>query len=78
MLLWGSEDPIIPVEHGRRAHELIPDSRLVEFEGSGHWPQLDDPERFADTLIDFIETTEPYEFSVERMKDQLRRGPSGA
>jgi pimeloyl-ACP methyl ester carboxylesterase len=76
LLVWGSEDPIIPAEHGRRAHELIPDSRLVEFEGSGHWPQLDDPERFADVLIDFIETTEPYQFDLERMKRQLRRGPA--
>jgi len=77
LLLWGSNDPIIPAAHGRTAHELIPNSRYVEFEGSGHWPQLDDPERFADTLIDFIETTEPYEFDLDRMKDQLRRGPTG-
>ena len=76
LLLWGEADPIIPAEHGRRAHELIPHSRYVEFEGSGHWPQLDDPERFADLLIDFIETTEPYAFDLGRMQGQLRRGPS--
>jgi pimeloyl-ACP methyl ester carboxylesterase len=75
MLVWGSDDPIIPVEHGRNAHELIPRSRLVEFEGSGHWPQLDDPERFAAELVDFIATTEPYEFSLDRMREQLRSGP---
>jgi pimeloyl-ACP methyl ester carboxylesterase len=75
LLLWGSQDPIIPARHGRRAHELISHSRLVEFEGSGHWPQLDDPERFADVLIDFIETTEPFEFDLARMQEQLRQGP---
>ncbi|MEO8091278.1 MAG: alpha/beta hydrolase [bacterium] len=75
LLLWGSDDPIIPARHGRRAHELIRHSRLVEFEGSGHWPQLDHPDRFADTLIDFIETTEPYEFELGRMQQQLRTGP---
>jgi pimeloyl-ACP methyl ester carboxylesterase len=75
LLVWGAGDPIIPAAHGRAAHELIPDSRYVEFEDSGHWPQLDDPERFADVLIDFIETTKPYEFDLERMKGQLRRGP---
>ncbi len=78
LLLWGSNDPIIPASHGRAAQELIPNSRYVEFEGSGHWPQLDDPERFADALIDFIETTEPHEFDLARMKDQLRQGPTGA
>jgi len=75
MLIWGEDDPIIPAWHGRRAHEVIPHSRYVEFEGTGHWPQLDHPERFADTLIDFIETTEPYEFDLDRMKLQLREGP---
>jgi pimeloyl-ACP methyl ester carboxylesterase len=74
LLLWGENDRIIPAAHGRAAHELIPDSRYVEFEGSGHWPQLDDPERFAEVLTDFIETTEPYSFDLDRMKDQLRRG----
>src|SRR5215208_2428039 len=78
LLVWGTDDPIIPVGHGRRAEELIPQSRLVEFEGSGHWPQLDDPERFADVLIDFIETTEPYSFDLERMKQQLREGQDPA
>jgi pimeloyl-ACP methyl ester carboxylesterase len=76
LLLWGTDDPIIPAEHGRRAHELIPHSRLVEFEGSGHWPQIDDPDSFADVLIEFIETTQPYEFSLDRMHEQLREGPS--
>ena len=76
LLLWGANDPIIPAAHGRQAQKLIPHSRYVEFADSGHWPQLDDPERFADTLIDFMETTEPYEFDLERMKEQLREGPA--
>ena len=76
LFLWGSDDPIIPAAHGRAAQKLIPQSRYVEFEGSGHWPQLDDPERFADTLIDFIETTEPYQFDLDRMREQLQRGPA--
>jgi pimeloyl-ACP methyl ester carboxylesterase len=77
MLVWGTNDPIIPAEHGRAAHELIPHSRLVEFEDSGHWPQLDDSERFADELLDFIDATEPYEFDLDRMREQLQRGPAG-
>jgi pimeloyl-ACP methyl ester carboxylesterase len=76
LIIWGSDDPIIPAEHGRVAHELIPHSELVEFEGSGHWPQLDDPERFSDELLDFIATTEPFEFSLDRMREQLRAGPT--
>jgi pimeloyl-ACP methyl ester carboxylesterase len=75
LIVWGTDDPIIPVQHGRDAHALIPGSRLVEFEGAGHWPQLDDPELFVETVVDFIESTEPYEFDLDRMREQLRSGP---
>jgi hypothetical protein len=37
---------------------------------------LDDPERFARELIDFMESTDPYEFDLDRMREQLRRGPA--
>jgi hypothetical protein len=77
MLIWGTRDPIIPVEHGRAAAKRIPGSRLVEIAGAGHWPQLDDPARFASELAHFIESTEPYEFELEHMREMLRRGPSG-
>jgi pimeloyl-ACP methyl ester carboxylesterase len=77
LLIWGTEDPIIPVEHGRAAAERIPGSRLVEVEGAGHWPQLDDPARFVAELTRFVETTQPYEFDLHHMREMLRRGPSG-
>jgi pimeloyl-ACP methyl ester carboxylesterase len=75
LLIWGTDDPIIPIEHGRAARERIPESRLVEISGSGHWPQLDDPDRFVAELTEFVETTEPYVFDLDQMREMLRRGP---
>ena len=75
LLIWGTDDPIIPIEHGRAARARIPGSRLVEIAGAGHWPQLDDPDRFVAELTEFVETTEPYEFDLEHMREMLRRGP---
>jgi pimeloyl-ACP methyl ester carboxylesterase len=74
MLVWGDRDPIIPVEHGIAAHELVPSSRLEIFEGAGHFPHLDDPQRFLDVLLDFIESTEPADTDAEAWKDMLRSG----
>ena len=55
MLIWGEKDPpIIPLDHGRRAHELIPRSRFEVFPGAGHFPFNDDPEHFVEVLSDFI------------------------
>lgn len=59
MIVWGERDPIIPVEHGRAAHELIDGSRLELFPDAGHFPHRDDPIRFIQVLQDFLATTEP-------------------
>jgi pimeloyl-ACP methyl ester carboxylesterase len=45
---------MIPAWHATTAHEVIADSRVVLFEGAGHFPHLDQPERFAQLLGDFI------------------------
>jgi len=75
LLIWGTRDPIIPIEHARAARARIPESRLVEIAGAGHWPQLDDPDRFVAELGKFVETTEPHAFDLDRMRKMLRRGP---
>ena len=65
MIVWGERDPIIPVQHGRAAHELVPSSRLEVFEDAGHFPHVDDPQRFLDVLLDFIDSTEPAKVDSE-------------
>ena len=74
LILWGERDPIIPVEHARAAHRLVPGSRLELFAGAGHFPHLDDPLRFVAALIDFIETTEPADVDADRLGELLRGG----
>jgi pimeloyl-ACP methyl ester carboxylesterase len=74
LIVWGREDPLIPVDHAGVAHQGMPGSRLEIFEDTGHFPFLADPIRFARVLTDFIENTEPaeLEFSDEHL-ETLRR-----
>jgi pimeloyl-ACP methyl ester carboxylesterase len=72
LIVWGARDRIIPVAHGRRAHELIPGSRLEIFERSGHFPHLDEPDRFARTLRDWVATTEPGHNDLEHFQAAIR------
>ena len=74
MLVWGEKDPIIPLAHGRRAHELMPHSRFEVFPGAGHFPFNHDPERFVAVLSDFIATTEPADLDEAKVEALLRRG----
>lgn len=79
LIIWGERDRIIPIEHGRAAHAAIPHSRMVEIPDAGHWPQLDQPQLVSDELTDFVATTEPFHFDLDRMREQLQQGPpSGA
>jgi len=59
LFIWGEHDSLIPVSHGQAAHEQAPGSRLEVFPNSGHFPRLDEPERFLDVVIDFIDSTDP-------------------
>lgn len=71
LIVWGDSDPIIPVHHAHDTHAAIPGSRLEIFEGSGHYPHCEDPERFAEVLLDFIATTEAAQFTHEDWAAQL-------
>ncbi len=54
LIVWGTRDKMIPPWHAATAQRVFPDSQLELFEGAGHFPHLDDPERFADLLNGFI------------------------
>lgn len=54
LVVWGTRDRMIPAAHATTAHHVIPGSRVELFEGAGHYPHLDDPERFAKLLGDFM------------------------
>lgn len=54
LIVWGDQDPIIPVAHALAAHEAIPESQLEILEGVGHFPHVERPERFSRLLLDFV------------------------
>jgi pimeloyl-ACP methyl ester carboxylesterase len=54
LLIWGSDDPLFPLEHAERAHREIPGSRLAVIEGAGHTPQAEKPDEFNRVLESFL------------------------
>jgi pimeloyl-ACP methyl ester carboxylesterase len=50
----GEHDGFFPPEQARALAESAPDGRLEVFEGSGHLPGLERPDRFNATLRDFL------------------------
>lgn len=74
LIVWGDDDPIIPVEHARATHAAIPESRLEIVAGGGHWPHLEDPHRVAAAMREFIATTAPARFSPASAAELLAAG----
>jgi pimeloyl-ACP methyl ester carboxylesterase len=74
LIVWGDCDPIIPVGHGRRAHDAVPGSELLEIEGAGHFPQLDDPAGFVTAVNRFIATREPWSYDPARIRELMLAG----
>ena len=71
LIVWGADDPIIPVSHAHAAHEVIEGSRLEIMEGVGHFPHVEAPARFIDVLRDFLETTPAAPPSADAYRELL-------
>ena len=78
LIIWGREDPIIPVRHGESAHAAIPGSRLEIFDGVGHMPQIEAPARFVGVLERFLAETEPASWDGELWRTRLAAAREGA
>jgi len=78
MIIWGEHDPLIPVAHGYSAHQRMPGSRLEIFTNAGHFPYRDNPRRFVELLVDFIESTAPAPVDEQRWRERLRNGSQPA
>lgn len=55
LVVWGSEDRLVPIVHGERYAERIAGARLVTIPGVAHAPFLEDAEATAQLVVDFLE-----------------------
>jgi pimeloyl-ACP methyl ester carboxylesterase len=76
LIIWGSDDQVIPVAHAHMLHSAMPGSQLVIFDGAGHFPFRDDPDRFLDLFFTFVGSTNPAIINRADVKAALRQGPS--
>jgi pimeloyl-ACP methyl ester carboxylesterase len=61
LVAWAAEDRIMPVEHGRRLAELLPQGRLVEIADSYTLIPEDQPVELAAAIRRFVRETQPQE-----------------
>jgi len=57
LLVWGREDPVVPMWVGERLALDLPAAELHILEGCGHMPQEEAAEESLDVLLRFLEKT---------------------
>jgi pimeloyl-ACP methyl ester carboxylesterase len=53
-IIWGEDDPWIPLERGRALHALIPQASFNTLPGVGHLPQLEAPGLVLEEMYAFL------------------------
>jgi pimeloyl-ACP methyl ester carboxylesterase len=55
LIVWGSEDHIVPIKQAYRFYHEINNSELKVIPNVGHSPQLEKPDELAEIIIKFIQ-----------------------
>ena len=78
LVIWGAQDVLVPVQDAAEFERLIPDSRKVVFDDTGHTPMLERPIEFNEHLMAFIaEERETREAAAPNLRDRVQReGPA--
>ena len=54
LLIWGENDPEIPLSDGERLRDSMPNARLIVFRDCGHLPQEEFPQQFVQVVAGFF------------------------
>ncbi|MDY0362346.1 MAG: alpha/beta fold hydrolase [Desulforegulaceae bacterium] len=55
LIVWGKKDRVLHVDNAYEFKNKIKGSSLVVFDGIGHLPMMETPEKTADAFLDFLE-----------------------
>ena len=78
LIVWGSNDHIIPVAQGHATHDAIAGSRLHVFDGAGHFPHCEHPVAFAEVVGEFMDATQPSTTSMTEWRARMRQASRAA
>ncbi|MGI9567193.1 MAG: alpha/beta fold hydrolase, partial [Nitrosopumilus sp.] len=54
LIIWGSNDPVIPINYADNFVSAIQDCRFYQMDGCGHTPYVQDPHTFTSVALEFL------------------------
>jgi pimeloyl-ACP methyl ester carboxylesterase len=58
LIIWGSRDRVVPLEHGSYMAQQIPNARLAIIRGAGHMPFYEKPRQCNAIVLQFLKSGE--------------------
>lgn len=76
LILWGDDDPIVPINAMKVLDKRIPDSTTYVVHLGGHTPMMNSPDEFNCAVASFLAGSDPrackqYALDAERRRDRL-------
>jgi pimeloyl-ACP methyl ester carboxylesterase len=75
LVAWGAHDTLVSVRDSKQFEDLIPDSRKVIFERTGHMPMLERPGKFNRILSEFLAEEPAHGAPGAPTRNRAARGP---
>lgn len=73
LVIWGDRDRILPAAHLDAARRQFPGAQVHLFAGTGHMPQIERPDEFADLVTAFVENGPTLSASVPPVTAKVER-----
>ncbi len=54
LVVWGKQDTLIPIAYSKDFVSSIKNCQFVEMESSGHTPYVEEPEKFSEIVLKFL------------------------
>lgn len=54
LIIWGSKDPVIPIQYAESFALSIKDCRFYRMDNCGHTPYVQDPDTFSSLVLEFL------------------------
>ena len=54
LVVWGEDDKLFAIEHGKAAATIMPNARYAGIQNAGHLPLMDQPDIFNNILLGFL------------------------
>ena len=54
LIVWGKQDTLIPITYSKDFVSSIKNCQFVEMESSGHTPHVEEPEKFSEIVLRFL------------------------